>query len=223
MDFELQSSGVLSFDNKLGLFIIEPNALVFEGIKNTFQSNVPQLLASTKKIDSFGQATKTDILLCNFEKFSLDEMKMKLKTTNFPGRILFYSLTDNEITRRVAALLATERVGGVLIQATPELLIRAVNDILNGHKYICAKTASLVREMNQAVAAPFMNAKRKSLTQREEEILKKLASGRSNKEVAAELNISVRTVETHRSRIMTKINAGSFADLVRYALMNNYS
>ena len=56
------------------------------------------------------------------------------------------------------------------------------------------------------------------LTPREREIVRLLAGGKSNKEVAVELDISVKTVEAHRANIMHKLNLGSFSDLVHYAI-----
>ena len=59
------------------------------------------------------------------------------------------------------------------------------------------------------------------LTPREREIVQLLAEGRSNKDVAATLGISLKTAETHRATIMKKLNLGGLADLVRYAIRNN--
>lgn len=61
---------------------------------------------------------------------------------------------------------------------------------------------------------------RNRLTEREREVLQLLAGGKSNKEVAVALSISVKTVETHRARIMNKLNLHSMTELVRYAIRN---
>jgi DNA-binding NarL/FixJ family response regulator len=60
-----------------------------------------------------------------------------------------------------------------------------------------------------------------SLTDREREIIQLLAESKSSKEVAAALNISVKTADTHRANIMRKLNLHSVSDLVRYAIRNN--
>jgi DNA-binding NarL/FixJ family response regulator len=59
------------------------------------------------------------------------------------------------------------------------------------------------------------------LTGREQEIIQLLAEGKSNKEVAALLGLSVKTVETHRSNIMRKLGLRGLSELIRYALRNN--
>jgi DNA-binding NarL/FixJ family response regulator len=58
------------------------------------------------------------------------------------------------------------------------------------------------------------------LTDREREIVQLLAEGKSNKEIASRLDISTRTIETHRRAIMNKLGVGSFAELVHYAIRN---
>ena len=60
------------------------------------------------------------------------------------------------------------------------------------------------------------------LSDREREVLRLLALGHTNQEIAKELFISVRTAETHRAHIMRKLGLGTRADLVRYALANGY-
>ncbi len=64
------------------------------------------------------------------------------------------------------------------------------------------------------------DGRRLPLTAREREIVQLLAEGKSNKEVANALNISVKTAETHRSRIMAKLGLRSIGDLVRFAVRN---
>jgi DNA-binding NarL/FixJ family response regulator len=60
-----------------------------------------------------------------------------------------------------------------------------------------------------------------TLTSREREIVQLLAEGKSSKEVASHLNLSLKTVETHRSNIMRKLNLHSVSELVLYAVRNN--
>ena len=70
-----------------------------------------------------------------------------------------------------------------------------------------------VRGSGEAPGAPL-------LTNREREVLVQIAEGRSNKEIAGQLDIGVRTVETHRERIMRKLDIHSVAGLTRFAIAN---
>ncbi len=82
--------------------------------------------------------------------------------------------------------------------------------------------------IGEILFAKFLGSKKKGedtgegrLTEREREIIQLLAEGRSNKEVADKLGISVKTAETHRATIMKKLKFQSFSDLVRYAIRNH--
>ena len=83
-------------------------------------------------------------------------------------------------------------------------------------------------QVGEVLFSRFLHAKKDlteegtlKLTDREREIVQLLAEGSSNKEVASELGISSKTVETHRAAIMKKMNFESFSDLVRYAIRNH--
>jgi len=89
--------------------------------------------------------------------------------------------------------------------------------------YFTSKVASMVLEgflkADKPGAVP--SAGRNRLTPREREIVQLLAEGKSTKEVAVDLGLSVKTAETHRSNIMRKLQLHSVSDLVLYAVRNN--
>ena len=87
---------------------------------------------------------------------------------------------------------------------------RAVDAVMAGQRYLCTGA--------QGSLEPYQDPAREQLTNREQTILLQLAQGRSNREVAAALDISVRTVETHRKNIKRKLGISSTAGLTRYAL-----
>lgn len=106
--------------------------------------------------------------------------------------------------------------------ANPELLT-AVERIRQGKTFFTGRlTSSMAESFIQAAAANEEGLiPGTPLTQREVEIMQLLAEGRSNKEVAAALGVSTRTIESHRNHIMHKMNFASFSDLVRFAIRNN--
>jgi two-component system response regulator NreC len=94
--------------------------------------------------------------------------------------------------------------------ADPELL-EAVHAASRGEQYMSRRVAALLRAMRSSV-------KRDNLSPREAEVLRLIALGHTSAEIAAMLHISVRTVETHRSRIHRKLGLNARFELVRYAL-----
>jgi DNA-binding NarL/FixJ family response regulator len=101
-------------------------------------------------------------------------------------------------------------------------LITAVDTVLHDKTFFTAAASEVIMDT-------FRNPHRKRaraagaahLSTRERQIVQLLAEGKSNKEVAGELNIAVRTVEGHRAKIMDKLRFHSFSELVRYAVRNN--
>jgi len=99
----------------------------------------------------------------------------------------------------------------------PEEFIRAVRTVLSGRRFVSAALSEmLVSALDEPTDRPLHAA----LSQREFQILCKLAVGRSVSEIAQELFISVKTVSTYRSRVLEKMNLETNADLTTYALRN---
>jgi DNA-binding NarL/FixJ family response regulator len=95
-----------------------------------------------------------------------------------------------------------------------EDLVRAIRDALKGMTYLSSEVSEAVVEAYRA----HEELSRDPLTPRERQVLQLIAEGRSSKEVASTLNISVNTAETHRSRILEKLDIHEVAGLVRYAI-----
>src|SRR5437867_12653764 len=103
--------------------------------------------------------------------------------------------------------------------APPGELVRAIQSVVDGEAFFSPEIARAA--LNQLVNSggkqepPFVQ-----LTVREREVLALIAEGRSNKEVASRLGIGVRTIETHRERIMRKLKIHTIAGLTRFAILN---
>ena len=128
-----------------------------------------------------------------------------------PGvRVLILSMHDNREYVREA--LERGVAGYVLKDVSMEEMVRAIHAVHDGGTYISSGAS-------QALLADTLRGEKSgSLTPREEEVLRRVARGRTSKEIARELNISVRTVETHRQNIKGKLGLSCTADLTRYAM-----
>jgi two-component system nitrate/nitrite response regulator NarL len=108
--------------------------------------------------------------------------------------------------------------GYVSKEAPPEELLRAIEAVHSGEPFFS-------EEIARAALSEFVNSGGKKepfsqLTSREREVLVLIAEGQSNKEIADKLGIGVRTIETHRERIMRRLNIHSVAGLTKYAIAN---
>ena len=131
------------------------------------------------------------------------------------AQVLVLSMQDDP--RYVREAFAAGAAGYVLKEAVDAEVVSAVREVAGGGRYVhpalgARLLAAEVEERKRAEADP--------LSEREREVLRLLALGHTNQEIAKLLYISVRTAETHRAHIMQKLHLSSRADLVRYALAN---
>ncbi len=130
------------------------------------------------------------------------------------------ALTAHEDQAYLHKLLRAGANGYVLKRAVTEELTRAIRSVAGGNTYVDPILAgkALVRPQytERGEAAPL------NLSEREEEVMRLVAQGYTNKEIAERIYISVKTVETYKARIMQKTHLKTRADIVRYAISNGW-
>ena len=102
--------------------------------------------------------------------------------------------------------------------SAPEELINAVNLILKGRKYI---SSNIVDKLAQSLSNPLDKPLYETLSDRELQVLKFIASGKTVSEIGREISLTVNTISTYRARILDKLNLKNNAELTRYALDNS--
>jgi DNA-binding NarL/FixJ family response regulator len=108
---------------------------------------------------------------------------------------------------------------GYLLKNSPSQELEvAVRAVLRGEIYLSPKAAEIIVDKYVRNAPPGGEPTFSCLSAREREVLQQLAEGKSNKQISAALNISVRTVEAHRMQLMEKLNIRSVAELTKYAI-----
>jgi two-component system response regulator NreC len=129
------------------------------------------------------------------------------------SKILVLSMQDDPAYVREA--LGAGAHGYVLKEAADAEVVAAVREVADGRAYV---HPTLGARLVAADAEERSRAEQDPLSDREHEILRLLALGHTNQEIASRLFLSVRTVETHRAHIMQKLRISTRAELVRYAL-----
>jgi two-component system response regulator NreC len=161
------------------------------------------------------RALKPDVILLDVVmpgESGIDVLPSLLKESP-ETKVLVLSMQDDPSYVREA--FAAGASGYVLKEAADEEVVVAVREIANGGRYVHpALGARMVAAEAEARAA----AEADPLSEREREVLRLLALGHTNQEIAQMLYISVRTAETHRAHIMQKLRLSTRAELVRYAL-----
>jgi DNA-binding NarL/FixJ family response regulator len=137
--------------------------------------------------------------------------------TESPGRkIVVLSAYSNPSLIREALAVG---VRAYLLKTNPtEQLIDAIQFAMAGKTYLCPEVASeMATVYKELVTAPSL-PQRPQLSPREEQVLKLIAEGLRTKDIALRLNIGVKTVETHRAKLISKLGCSGSVDLAKYAL-----
>ena len=136
-------------------------------------------------------------------------------TESEPGtRVLALSMHSDG--RYVKGMLQAGARGYILKDCAAEELTRAIRTVMAGQVYVSpGVTGAIVDDYVRQLSATDKPA---TLTHREREVLQLLAEGASTANIAAELHLSVKTIETHRKRIMDKLSLRSIAELTKYAI-----
>jgi two-component system, NarL family, response regulator NreC len=201
------------------VLIVDDHAVVRAGLR--------LLLNAEDDIETVGEAgdareaifearsTKPDVVLMDVVLGGKSgiEVTSELLHEDPEARILVLSMQDDP--RYVREAFAAGAHGYVLKEAADTELVTAVREVARGGRYV---HPTLGARMAAADAAAADAAEHDPLSDREREVLRLLALGHTNQEIAQMLYISVRTAETHRAHIMQKLRLETRAELVRYAL-----
>jgi len=161
------------------------------------------------------RATKPDVVLMDVVmpgKSGIEAIPDVLKDAP-DAKILILSMQDDP--RYVREAFAAGAAGYILKEAADTDLVAAVREVAAGGRYV---HPALGARLVAADAEERRRADDDPLSDRERDVLRLLALGHTNQEIAGKLYISVRTAETHRAHIMQKLRLTSRAELVRYAL-----
>jgi DNA-binding NarL/FixJ family response regulator len=157
---------------------------------------------------------RPDVIVADLAMPVMDGLEAlhRLKAARIDAKVIF-------LTMHADAQLATEALragasGYVLKHAAGEELITAIQEVLQGRTYL---TPLIAKDVITTLMAPEKQAT-VTLTPRQREVLRLIAEGRRMKEIAATLQLSTRTVETHKYEMMRALGVQSTAELVRYAI-----
>jgi two-component system response regulator NreC len=199
--------------------VVDDHAVVRSGIKLLLEREedieVVGEAGNAKDAIFRARALKPDVILLDVVmpgESGIDVLPQLLHESP-DSKVLVLSMQDDPSYVREA--FAAGASGYVLKEAADEEVVGAVREIANGGRYV---HPTLGARMVAAEAEARAAADADPLSEREREVLRLLALGHTNQEIAKQLYISVRTAETHRAHIMQKLRLSSRAELVRYAL-----
>jgi DNA-binding NarL/FixJ family response regulator len=171
------------------------------------------------------QKLKPDVVILDIGMPSLNGLEATRQILKVMPQTKVLILTLHDSDQVVREVLNAGARGFLLKSDAARDLVAAVEALRRDKTYFTSKVAAMVLEGYLKNGTPGAQAAapqtRNRLTPREREIVQLLAEGKSTKEVAVALGLSVKTAETHRSNIMRKLELHSVSDLVLYAVRNN--
>jgi DNA-binding NarL/FixJ family response regulator len=210
---------------RIRVIIADDHAVVRQGIRHVLEE-IPGLQIVAEAADGaevlrLVEVHETDLLLLDIsmpEKTGL-EVARELRAEGSEVGILVLSMHDNP-----EYVLEAVRVGAdgyVLKDVGPAELREAVEAVFEGKEYFTERvTHQLSVALREELERERQRSRLDQLTGRELEVLVRVASGRTNREIAEEFGISPRTVETHRERVMAKLRIRTVAGLTRFVVEN---
>lgn len=139
------------------------------------------------------------------------EITQELQVRGSGAKVIYLTMHNDVLTAKKAL---TSGVSGYILKDDAfEDLLYAIKAVASGRKFISPSISDKIFH-----PSTFKVVEKNILTEREREILKLIASGLTNKKIADKLSISVKTVETHRARILQKLDFHTTAELVKYAI-----
>lgn len=202
------------------LFLVDDHQVMLDGLR--------LLISAQPELEIVGTAFNCSVAWTRISELHPDLVLMDLDLPGEGGvaltaRILeawpeikVVVLTAQTDVKVINAALSAGASGFVLKLDAGSDLLHAIRSAAKGELYVSATATSLFAE--EIRRRPTMTDSRQALTNREVEIVTRIANGQSAKEIAFDLGLSPRTVEAHRSNLMRKIGANNVAEVIKFAL-----
>ena len=210
---------------KIRILLADDHEIVRRGIRPLIESEwgweICGEAADGRKAVAMALELKPDIIILDVAMPELGgvEVTRQIRRELPETEVLVFSGQDSEAL--VHQLFAAGARGFVLKSEAAANLIPAIKALCNHQPYFGARVSGIVFDQYLKGGTSPAQAAPGGITPREREIVQLLAEGKSNKEVATVLGISVKTAETHRASIMRKLGFKAFSELVRYAVRNH--
>jgi two-component system invasion response regulator UvrY len=204
------------------VLLADDHSIVREGLRRVLEdSNEIKVIAEASDGETAfdeAMAKRPDVAVIDISMPGMDGLEVMTRMSAYCPDIPVLILTMHDEEQYVIRAIEAGAMGYVTKQSAPEQLVAAVKKINAGGRYLTEKASEALAlrvirgNKNQSLT--------ESLSMRELQVLRKLAMGSTNREIATSYNISVKTVDTYRARILKKLNLRNNTELSRYAIQN---
>lgn len=200
------------------ILLVDDHAILIDGIQSLLERAGYQIVCQAESAEmalEFLKKNEVDLMITDFNMPGMDGLSLihTVKRLNANIKIILLSMHDE--VHLVKEILKAGINGYVLKKDTQHELLQAIKEVAAGKVF-------LSNDINKLLIVNLQNPDEgKLLTDREREIVKLIAKEYTNKQIAEELFISERTVETHRKNIFKKTGTNSLVGLIKFAYANN--
>ncbi|MDR7418745.1 MAG: response regulator transcription factor [Armatimonadota bacterium] len=210
-------------DGPIRVLVVDDHALVREGIKSLLQSigQITVIGEAEDGLDAIEKARKLrpDVVLMDIGMPRMTGVEATRHIRAEMPSVQVVALTIHESEEYLFQMLRAGAAGYVLKKAHPSEMLAAIEAAMRQETYLTpSMTKGLVTDYLRRVGEGEEETTYRELTDREREVLKLIAEGYTNPEIAKLLHVSVKTVQAHRGHIMEKLDLHRPAALVRYAI-----
>ena len=208
---------------KIGVLLVDDHTVVRQGLR--------ALLAAEDDMEVIGEAengrqavmlakkTPPDVVVMDVAMPLLNGLEATRQILKSVPRAKVLVLTSYGDDDCVTQMMDAGASGYLIKQTAANDLLKAIREVQKGNAFFSPAIAKRLRDQcREAFTTGQSPRKAGELTSREAEVLQLIAEGFSNKQIAAELSISIKTVEKHRQQVMNKLNIHDVAGLTRYAI-----
>ena len=212
--------------NKLRIMLAEDHETVREGLKMIVNAEDDMEVTGVAGdgLEAIAQAQQLlpDVLVMDISMPKINGLKATQRLKEVCPQVKVLTLSRHADDGYVRALLGAGARGYVLKQSASTELIHAIRAVAGGGKYIDPKLAGNVIDSYSGRKDAARGQTKAILSDRESEVLRLIALGYSNKEIAAQLSLSVKTIEVHKANAMRKLKLTSRIELIRYAVFQGW-
>jgi two-component system, NarL family, response regulator NreC len=211
---------------KIRVLIVDDHATMREGLRLLIDSQADMEVIGEagegREAVRLAQELRPDVVLMDVSMPGWNGLQATQKLKELCSDVQVLTLTRHSDEGFLRQLLSAGARGYALKLSSGEDLMRAVRTVAAGGQYLDPAVAgkimdSYARTVNKPGPAP-----RADLSEREEEVIRLIACGYSNKEIAARMDLSVKTVEAHKANAMHKLGMTGRIDIVRYAILRGW-
>lgn len=208
-------------NKKINVLVADNNFLVRLGLRSVIEEERKfHWLGEVTKAEELNEKlseNKTDVLIIDYasSKFCVDDIS--IINEYFP-KVKILAITYPQTKQNYLSALQSGVISHLLKECSKDEIVEAIYSTCRGEKFFCGKVVDVVFKENETSNVKGVSCDGVKISGREIEIIKLVAEGLSNKEIADKLFLSIHTIATHRKNIMSKLDVNNSAGLVMYAI-----